>query len=371
MADKVKFLLVDDIEENLIALEALLRGEDREIFKAYSGSQALELLLVHDFALALVDIQMPGMDGFELAELMRGMERSKRIPIIFITAGGSEPLRAFRGYESGAVDVLFKPIDPNVLRQKAQTFFDLYWQKQQLEQAVRIREDVLAIVSHDLRTPLSVIHASTAIFLDSRYAPTPAQAREQYLRIMRNVELMNRMIGDLLDMVNLRSGRLSIQRKMESVRTLVQESVATYERPAHEKGLRLELQPLVEDIQMSCDRARLVQVFANILGNAVKFCKPGDSITVRAETSAGAVKLEFADTGPGIAADDLPHIFDPYWSAGKHKSSGTGLGLYIAKGIVEAHGGNLRVTSQPGAGTTFYVTLPLLAATPFKASAPF
>jgi two-component system sensor histidine kinase/response regulator len=363
MSEKVKFLLVDDIEENLIALEALLRGEDREIFKASSGSQALELLLVHDFALALLDIQMPGMDGFELAELMRGMERSKRIPIIFITAGGGEPLRAFRGYESGAVDVLFKPIDPNVLRQKAQTFYDLYCQKQQLEQAVRIREDVLAIVSHDLRTPLGVIHASTAVFLDPRYSPTPAQAREQYLRIMRNVELMNRMIGDLLDMVNLRSGRLSIQWKMEPVQGLVQESVAAYEKPAQEKGLHLQLYPPGADIQMSCDRARLVQVFSNLLGNAVKFCKPGDSITVRSETRSGVLTFEVADTGPGIAADDLPHIFDPYWSAGKHKSAGTGLGLYIAKGIVEAHGGNLRVTSQPGVGTTFYVTLPILGST--------
>lgn len=368
MSEKVKFLLVDDVEENLIALEALLRGDDREIYKASSGSQALELLLVHDFALALLDIQMPGMDGFELAELMRGMERSKRIPIIFVTAGGSEPLRAFRGYESGAVDVLFKPIDPNVLRQKAETFYQLYCQRLQLEQAVRIREDVLAIVSHDLRTPLGVIHASTAVFLDPRYAPTPAQARDQYLRIMRNVDLMNRMIGDLLDMVNLRSGRLSIQWKVEPMRGLIQESVAVYEKPAREKGLQLELHPLAQDIQMSCDRARLVQVFSNLLGNAVKFCKAGDSITVRSAARGGVLTFEVADTGPGIAASDLPHIFDPYWSAGKHKSSGTGLGLYIAKGIVEAHGGNLRVTSEAGNGATFCVTLPVIGSTTLQTS---
>jgi signal transduction histidine kinase len=363
MSDNVKFLLVDDKEENLIALEALLRADDREIFKASSGSQALELLLVHDFALALLDIQMPGMDGFELAELMRGTERSKRIPIIFITAGGAEPLRAFRGYESGAVDVLFKPIDPNILRQKAETFYQLYRQKQQLEQSVRIRDDVLAIVSHDLRTPLGVIHASTSVFLDPRYQPTPTQAREQYLRILRNVDLMNRMIGDLLDMVNLRSGRLSMQWQTEPVRALVQESVAAYEKPAQEKGVRLELHPLAEEIQINCDRARLVQVFSNLLGNAVKFCQQGDSITVRSEARAGGLAFEVADTGPGIAPEDLPHIFDAYWSAGPHRSSGTGLGLYIAKGIVEAHRGTIRVTSQPGVGTTFHVTLPVPGST--------
>jgi two-component system sensor histidine kinase/response regulator len=259
--------------------------------------------------------------------------------------------------------VLFKPIDPNILRQKAETFYQLYRQKQQLEQAVRIREDVLAIVSHDLRTPLGVIHASTSVFLDPRYQPTPAQAREQYLRILRNVELMNRMIGDLLDMVNLRSGRLSMQWQTEAMQGLVQESVAAYEKAAQEKGLHLQVHPLAEDIRMTCDRARLVQVFANLLGNAVKFCKAGDSITVRSEVHSGVLAFEVADTGPGIAPEDLPHIFDRYWSAGQHKSSGTGLGLYIAKGIIEAHGGSIRVASEPGVGTTFHVTLPVLGST--------
>ncbi len=138
MVDKVKCLLVDDVEENLLALEALLRGDDREIYKATSGPAALELLLVHDFALALLDIHMPTMDGFELAELMRGTERSKHIPIIFITASEpNEPLPMFRGYESGAVDVLFKPINPEILRQKADVFFELHRQRRQLAQAVQ------------------------------------------------------------------------------------------------------------------------------------------------------------------------------------------------------------------------------------------
>ncbi len=357
--EKVKFLLVDDIEENLVALEALLRAEDREIFKARSGSQALEFLLAHDFALALLDIQMPGMDGFELAELMRGMERSRRIPIIFITAGASEPLRAFRGYESGAVDVLFKPIIPEVLRQKAGIFHELHCQRQQLAQAVRIREDVLAMVTHDLRTPLAVIHASTTVFLDARYKPTPDQAREQHQRILRNVDLMNRMIGDLMDMVNLRSGRLSIKRRPESVQALMHESVLAHEAPAREKGLQLEYAAVGNDIQVDCDRARLVQVFSNLLGNAVKFCRAGDSIRVRSDARGSVVSFEVSDTGPGIAAADLPHIFDPYWSARKHKAAGNGLGLYIAKGIVEAHGGHITVESAPEEGATFFITLPI------------
>jgi two-component system sensor histidine kinase/response regulator len=361
MADKVKCLLVDDVEENLLALEAVLRGEDREIFKATSGPQALELLLVHDFALALLDIHMPTMSGFELAELMRGTERSKHIPIIFITAASpNEPLPMFRGYESGAVDVLFKPINMEILRQKAEVFFELNRQREALKQAVQAREDVLAIVSHDMRTPLSVVHTTTSMLLNPKYKLTPEQVREQHERIRRNVDLMNRMIGDLMDMVNLRAGKLSINPKPMIVNDALREAVTAHEAPARDKGLVLTYDAGTDVMNAAADRARLMQLFQNLLGNAVKFTKAGDSITVTSRTRGSHAHIEIADSGPGIAADDLPHIFDPYYSASnKHQKTGTGLGLYIAKGIVDAHGGTIRCASEPGVGTTFNITLPL------------
>jgi signal transduction histidine kinase len=361
MSDKVKCLLVDDVEENLLALEAVLRGGDREIFKATSGPQALELLLVHDFALAFLDIHMPTMSGFELAELMRGMERSKHIPIIFITAASpNEPLPMFRGYESGAVDVLFKPINMEILRQKAEVFFELHRQREELKQAVQAREDVLAIVSHDMRTPLSVVHTTTSMLLNPKYKLTPEQVREQHERIRRNVDLMNRMIGDLMDMVHLRSGKLSINPKPIIVNDVLREAVAAHEGPAREKGLQLNYDAGTDVMNGAADRARLMQLFQNLLGNAVKFTKAGDTINVTSRTRGRDGHIEIADSGPGIAAEDLPHIFDPYYSAsGKHQKTGTGLGLYIAKGIVDAHGGTIRCTSTPGVGTTFNVTLPL------------
>ena len=132
MATRVKCLLVDDLEENLLALSALLRQDDVELLQARSGEQALELLLVHDVALALLDVQMPDMDGFTLAELMRGMERTRNVPIIFVTAGARDPHRVFQGYDAGAVDFLYKPIEPHVLRNKAEVFFQLHRQKLQL-----------------------------------------------------------------------------------------------------------------------------------------------------------------------------------------------------------------------------------------------
>ena len=360
MAAPVKCLIVDDLEENLLAMQALLREDGVEVLIARSGAEALELLLVHDVALAFLDVQMPGMDGFELAELMRGTERSKSVPIIFITAGTNEPLPMFRGYESGAVDVLFKPINPEILRQKADVFFQMHRQRQQLAAAVRAREDVLAIVSHDMRTPLSVVHTTASMLLNPKYNLTPQQVREQHERIKRNVELMNRMIGDLMDMANLRSGKLSIDPRPMVINDVLHEAVTQHQAPARDKGLTLSYDAGTDVMRAEADRARLMQLFQNLIGNAVKFCKAGDSITVASQTRGASAHIEISDTGPGIAPDDLPHIFDPYYSASKkHQKTGTGLGLYIGKGIVDAHGGQIRCASEPGIGTTFSIALPL------------
>jgi len=144
----VKFLLVDDLEENLLALEGLLQRDGLEIMLAKSGTDALELLLNNDFALAILDVQMPGMDGFELAELMRWSVRTRHVPIIFLTAGGPDEKRRFRGYEAGAVDFLFKPIEPAIMRGKAEVFFDLYCQRQEV---VQQRDELRSVMQENAR----------------------------------------------------------------------------------------------------------------------------------------------------------------------------------------------------------------------------
>src|SRR6201994_3116939 len=159
MSDTIKILLVDDTPENLTALEALLRQTNVEILRAASGAAALELLLVHEVSLALLDVQMPEMDGFELAELMRGAERTKHVPIIFVTAGTRDPSRVFKGYDTGAVDFLFKPIDPHILKSKVDVFIELARQRQQLSNALRLNEMFVGIVGHDLRNPLGAMIA--------------------------------------------------------------------------------------------------------------------------------------------------------------------------------------------------------------------
>ena len=203
MNEPIKFLVVDDTEENLVALEALLRREGLQVLMARSGIEALELLLVHDVALALLDVQMPGMDGFELAEIMRGTERTKHVPIIFVTAGTHDPQRVFKGYEFGAVDFLYKPVDPNVLRSKADVFFELHRQRQALADALRLSELFMGILGHDLRNPLNTLFIGTQVLAGQL-------TDERQLAMLRRMKAagqrMSDMIEQLLDLTRARLG---------------------------------------------------------------------------------------------------------------------------------------------------------------------
>jgi two-component system, sensor histidine kinase and response regulator len=356
--DPIRCLIVDDVAENLVALEALLKTEGVEVLTARSGPEALELLLKHEVALALLDVHMPDMDGFELAELMRGIERSRHVPIIFVTAASREAHRVFRGYETGAVDFLFKPIDPNILRHKADTFFSLYRRKQELARAVRVRDDVLAVVSHDLRDPLNVVAMAGSILEQLGNARQDRQTLEIAGMLQRSVDRMQRMISDLLDMATLRSGRLSISPQHCDVDGLLREAVAAQEPAAVARSMQLSAGTAPGTSAVFCDRQRMLQVFSNLVGNAIKFCPAGARIQVFAEADAGGVRFHVEDTGPGISSEDLPHLFDPYWSAERDRHNGNGLGLYITKGIVEAHGGRIWAENRESGGAAMRFVLP-------------
>src|SRR5580698_3056297 len=210
MSPRVKCLLVDDLEENLLALSALLRREDVEVLQARSGAEALELLLSHEVALAFLDVQMPDMDGFELAELMRGSDRTRHVPIIFVTAGVRDQYRLFKGYDTGAVDFLYKPIDAHILKSKADVFFQLYRQKQQLARqleeltgTLRLNELFTAVLGHDLRNPLSAILNSANLL--ERVSKEDV-VRQTAARMVSSGRRMSRMIDDMLDLTRARLG---------------------------------------------------------------------------------------------------------------------------------------------------------------------
>ncbi|MCC7416989.1 MAG: hybrid sensor histidine kinase/response regulator [Acidobacteria bacterium] len=369
MTDPVKFLLVDDVDDNLVALSGLLERPGVELHTARSGVEALDRVLDHDFALVLLDVQMPGMDGFEVAELMRGAERSRHVPIIFITAGAREPHRVFKGYESGAVDFLFKPIDPGILQHKAGVFFELYRQRQQLARQVTEREQMLArlsetlrlnetfaaVLGHDLRNPLSAIMAGATLLAHrSSDAPTTAVAN----RILASGSRMGVMIEQLLDLSRARlGGGISIARAEVDLRA-VAEKVAAELRDGHpDRTLSLEA---AGDLHGSWDAPRLAQALSNLAANALQHGDGGGPVCVLLDgRDPDTVSVCVKNAGV-IAPAALEHLFEPFrpGRGTRPGSRGLGLGLYIVDQIVKAHEGAIHVGSTAADGTIFEVRLP-------------
>ncbi|KQP18750.1 hybrid sensor histidine kinase/response regulator [Pseudorhodoferax sp. Leaf265] len=366
--EPIKCLIVDDLDENLLALAALLQSEEVEVLQARSGTEALELLLRHEVALALVDVQMPEMDGFELAEMMRGMERTRHVPIIFVTAGTRDAQRMFRGYEAGAVDFLYKPVEPHVLCGKAGVFFQLYRQKQQLArnlqertETLRLHELFTAVLGHDLRGPLSAITTAAELLLRRPDETTRTVAQ----RLLRSGQWMGRMIEDMLDLARTRQGGgMPMASERFDLGVLAERVVQERQSTRPDKQVLLDRQG---NLQGDWDEDRLTQVLSNLVGNALRH---GDEAPVQVELDgrhAAEVRLSVHNGGE-IPADVLPHIFDPFRSGRAHaeeapsrrtasRNEGLGLGLYIVREIVRAHGGQLQVESAAGR-TRFGVTLP-------------
>jgi two-component system, sensor histidine kinase and response regulator len=349
----VKFLLVDDLDENLLVLEALLRREGLELLKARSGREALELMLEHEFALALIDVQMPEMDGFELAELMRGTERTRHVPIIFVTAGMQERHRVFKGYDAGAVDFLFKPLEPQILRHKTETFFQLHRQRQDLAETLRLNEELMAVVGHDLRNPLNVILMTTSLLSSS----TDPELQKCVTRLQSSGTRMLHIIEELFDLSRARlGGGIPIERTPLDLLAVTRKTVAEFEatNPSRQIDVVTEGNTLGE-----WDGGRLGQVLSNLIGNALRHGTVTVPITVQLTGSPTEVRVS-VHNGGHISADLMPRLFEPFQSGvGKRtRAEGLGLGLYIVQQIVQAHGGDVHVSSTPDAGTTFELHLP-------------
>ena len=363
MQPPVKCLLVDDLEENLLALAALLQRDDIQILTARSGVEALDLLLSHDVALIILDVQMPEMDGFELAELIRGSERTRHVPLMFVTAGNRDEHRIFKGYEAGAVDFLYKPIEPRMLLSKAETFFQLHRQKQQIAQELQQRTETLqmiemfnAVLGHDLRNPLNAILTS-AYVLQRRLADEIAQDTAR--RILSSGRRMSRMIEDVLDVSRARlSGGIPLRPEPTELLGLVQRVVREHQTACPDRPIELTHEG---DLQGQWDADRLAQVVSNLVGNALQHGDADDPVQVRLEgTRSNAVGIVVANRGR-IPPELLPHIFEPFRGGAQRGEGGgerLGLGLFIVQEIVRAHQGSVSVRSGEDRRTQFSVLLP-------------
>ncbi len=383
----VHFLLVDDLEANLLALEGMLRRDGLELLKARSGPEALELLLKYDVALALIDVQMPGMDGFEVAELMRGTERTRRVPIIFLTAGNPDHQRRFRGYEAGAVDFLTKPIEPHVLISKAGVFFELWRERQEvarqrdelraataentrlleetrrtaeaLREADRRKDEFLATLAHELRNPLAPIRNGLEVL---RLATDPTAVSRTRAMMERQLDHMVRLVDDLLDMSRVTSGKVRLRPESTDLRDAVRVALDAA-RPAVDAGQHTLIVNLPDEpLRIFADPTRLAQAVSNLITNAAKYTPNGGRIEVTAAHVGSEMIIRVVDTGVGIPPEMLPRVFDLFTQVGKHldrAQGGLGIGLALVKRLVELHGGHVSAESSGlSNGSTFTLHLP-------------
>lgn len=369
----INLLLVDDLEENLLALEALLRQDGVVCLKARSGDEALELLLVHDVALALVDVQMPGMDGFELAEFMRGAANARHVPIVFVTAGSADQQRRFRGYEAGAVDFIQKPVEPDILRSKAKVFIELYRQRLEilshrdelkayakaLRAADRRKNEFIAMLGHELRNPVMAFRAGLQLL---ERQTDPARKADIQARMGIQAHHLSRLIEDLLDVARIDQGKISLKRERVTVQSIIESAVDT-SRPKIEAGRHaLTVNVPGGPVWLDGDFTRLSQVVSNLLTNAAKYTPAEGRIRLSADVERDRIRIEIADNGVGVPHEMQASIFELFTqSKGPDDRSrdGLGIGLALVRQLVEMHDGAIELESAgPGAGSCFRLWLP-------------
>lgn len=399
-------LLVDDRPENLLALEAILEPLNQKLVRAASGPEALRAVLRDDFAVILLDVQMPGMNGFEVAQTIKSRERSRFVPIVFLSAISKEDEYVFKGYEMGAVDYVFKPFNPDVLRSKVAVFVDLYLKQQEietqgeelrrgqrrelelehrtalleseaksaerlselnvelrlqaqaLEEAIGSRNRFYASMSHELRTPINAVIGYSTLMLDGIYGPLNDKQREGLGRTLKAARHLLELVNDVLDLSKIEAGKIELSLQPVNLPSLVDDLLVTVRPLADEHGTALNCAMDDKSLTITTDPRRVRQILLNLLSNAIKFGKQQPILVRISAGNEGGVVIEVVDKGDGIAPKDIHRIFEEFVQIEPNRQPGTGLGLPISRRLAQLLDGSLEVESIVGAGSTFRLTLP-------------
>lgn len=366
-------LIVDDKSENIIALKRILEKHRFEIDAALSGEEALKKVLKNNYDLIILDVQMPGLDGFEVAESISGYSKTKDIPIIFLSAVNVNKQFISKGYASGGRDYMVKPFDPDVLVLKVQTFIKLYEQTRALQsmqqvlveeiefrkQAERTKDEFISMASHELKTPLTSIKGYMQMVERSFERDLKDDAKKYLERTRQQLEKLNILIDDLLDTSKIASGKLEFNNKVYDIDPILESAIdiirQTY--PSHNI-----IKTGFAGVAVYGDPIRIEQVILNYLTNAIKYSPNSTEILFDVSLLAGnEVLINITDSGIGIPKDKQDQLFTKFYRVeeSSNRFQGLGMGLYICAEIIKRHHGRYGVDSEPGKGSSFYFTLPV------------
>jgi two-component system sensor histidine kinase/response regulator len=365
-------LIVDDTPENLISLKRALERHNFEVDTASSGEEALKKVLKNEYVLIILDVQMPGMDGFEVAEAISGYSGAKETAIIFLSAVNKELKFITRGYSSGGLDYITKPVDMDILLLKVKTFYRIYEQSRKLieiqkalldeiefrKQAERKKDEFISIASHELKTPLTSVKGYMQLLGRSIDKGDFEKVKSHLTKAQVQLEKLNELIADLLDISKIESGKLKFNKKYFAMDVLLDSVVDIIHQSNPEFNI---IRKGKAEQEIYADEMRIEQVIINFLTNAVKYSPGTHEVQVNVNIKDDKVYLGVRDYGIGIGPEQQKHVFDKFYRVEETSIhfQGLGIGLYISAEIVRRHGGQIGVRSTAGEGSEFYFIIPL------------
>ncbi|MGZ5193342.1 MAG: hybrid sensor histidine kinase/response regulator [Kaistella sp.] len=364
-------LIVDDAPENIISLKIVLEKNGFEVDTASSGDEALKKILKKSYVLIILDVQMPGMDGFEVAEAISGYSKAKETAVIFLSAASANVNLITRGYSSGGLDYISKPVDMNILLLKVKTFYRIYEQSRALnemqnklleeiefrKEAERKKDEFISIASHELKTPMTSIKGYIQLLERSLDKNDIETVRARLHKVHNQVEKLNLLVADLLDISKIESGKLKFNKKYFNFDEVLDHIVEVMQQANPTVNL---IKTGRIDREIFGDEMRIEQVIVNFITNAIKYAPNSHEVQITSELRGSEIYFAVKDFGIGMAKEHQQRIFDKFYRVEEtsERFQGLGIGLYICREIIERHQGQIGVNSAPEEGSEFYFNIP-------------
>lgn len=380
---KPNLLIVDDNKQDRMLTKMVLEHFDINIFEAADGLLALEILRSENIHLMLLDVNMPNMDGFELAETLQKEEKFKELPIIFSTALFTDEINQFKGYQNGAIDYLIKPYNKLVLQNKVRTYLTIVNHQYKLEEEIEKRKlierelkqnneflqslieeknDILQVATHDLKNPLTKIALSLALLKKYPDQFTKQQLFERIDEMQFSTKRMINLITELLDVNKFETGVFDKKLKKQNIIPLLENQIKSYNNIAKNKGVLINFKYKPPIPEPYIDSFMFIEVIENLISNALKYTYPSTQVLIEVKANDNKIRIEFKDEGAGLNDNDLKILFNKFAKLSTKPTAGestVGLGLSIVKKLTNEMNGEIWCTSKKGVGSTFIVEFPI------------